>query len=359
MCNEISDKLILGIESSCDETAAAVVADGRRILSNVIASQVDIHKQFGGVVPEIASRQHVEQLVPVIQAALEQAGVGWQDLSGLAVTAGPGLIGALLTGVSAAKGIALATRLPLYPVHHIAGHIAANYLADPDLKPPFLSLVASGGHTLIIRVETYTSFKLLASTRDDAAGEAFDKVARSAGLGYPGGPLIDRIAATGNPRAIRFPTTDFGLGNLDFSFSGLKTAALNYLNHNKQQQEQVQAGAEAFDKVALADFAASFREAVVGVLVDHLLKAAAAYPGEALALSGGVAANSRLRELLQEACRKEGRKAVLPALVLCTDNAAMIASMGYYMQASGCPPAGDGLDARASLPLDQWEQLYG
>lgn len=349
--------LILGIESSCDETAAAVVRDGRTVLSNVIASQIDIHSRFGGVVPEIASRQHIGAILPVVRSALREAAVGLETLDAIAVTAGPGLVGSLLVGLNAAKGLAMAAGLPLYPVHHIAGHIAANYLVCPELEPPFLCLVVSGGHSHIVRVSGRASFDVLARTRDDAAGEAFDKVARAAGLGYPGGPAIDRASAGGNPRAIRFPETDFGADNLDFSFSGVKTAALSYLNHLDQQAAK--SGCSREQILNLPDFAASFQNAVTGVLAGHLMRAAARYPGEPVALAGGVASNRTLRERIQTACAAAGRMFCCPPPILCTDNAAMIAAMGDWMAQAGCLPADDGLDASASLDIALWhrEQL--
>lgn len=346
--------LVLGIESSCDETAAAVIEDGRVVRSNIIATQIDIHRKFGGVVPEIASRQHIGSILPVIEDAMAQAEVSFDDLDALAVTVGPGLVGSLLVGISAAKGLSLATGLPLYPVHHIAGHIAANYLAFPELEPPFLCLVVSGGHSHIIHVEDYVRFRIIARTRDDAAGEAFDKVARAVGLGYPGGPLIDRAARDGDPNAIRFPRTTFDGDVLDFSFSGVKTAALNYLNH--LDMEAKKQGRTREDLLNVADFAAGFQQAVTGVLTDNLMTAAERLGIDDIALAGGVAANGALRAQLSDRCSEAGKRFYCPPFVYCTDNAAMIGSMGYYMYCSGLHPADDELDAIASLPIDQWHE---
>ncbi|MEA4890482.1 MAG: tRNA (adenosine(37)-N6)-threonylcarbamoyltransferase complex transferase subunit TsaD [Clostridiaceae bacterium] len=324
--------LVLGIESSCDETAASVVADGRTILSNVIASQADFHKQFGGVVPEIASRMHLEAILPVIDQALAEAGVGLADIDVIAVTYGPGLVGALLVGLTAAKSLALATGKPLVGIHHIAGHIAANYLADPQLEPPFLCLVASGGHSHLVWVEDYEHNKVLARTRDDAAGEAFDKIARAIGLGYPGGPLLDRAAQDGRTHAIELPRTRFA-DSLDFSFSGLKTAALNQLHH--LEQLAANQGKVWQDLLPLADFAASFQQAVVDVLVDHTLQAAQQYRASRLAIAGGVAANRCLRRCLAAGAERLDLRLTCPPLILCTDNAAMIASAGFYAYRAG------------------------
>lgn len=327
-----SRHLILGIESSCDETAAAVVADGRIILSNIIASQADFHQQFGGVVPEIASRMHVEAILPVIDQALQTAGVGLDELSAIAVTYGPGLVGALLVGLSAAKGLAAVTGKPLVGVHHIAGHIAANYLADPDWEPPYLCLVVSGAHSHLVQVNDYQDFRILARTRDDAAGEAFDKIARALGLGYPGGPLIDKAARGGNPHALTLPRTRLA-DSLDFSFSGLKTAALNQLNSLRQQAERQ--GLSWQDLLPLTDFAATFQQAVVDVLVDHTLQAAERYGIRRIAVAGGVSANSCLRREFETKTQAAGLAYACPPLILCTDNAAMIASAGYYAWRSG------------------------
>ncbi len=316
--------LILGIESSCDETAASVVLDGREILSNVIASQIDIHTLYGGVVPEIASRKHTEAICAVTKKALSDANVKLSDLSAVAVTAGPGLVGALLVGVSFAKAMAYAAGLPLVPVHHIEGHIAANYLAHPEVKPPFVCLVASGGHSHIVCAEDYLSFEILGRTRDDAAGEAYDKIARILGLGYPGGPKIDRLAKEGNGNAVQFPRVHFN-DSLDFSFSGVKTAVMNYV-HNAEQR------GENFSR---ADIAASFQEAVTDILVSNTIKAAKMKKADTVCLAGGVASNSRLREKMAEETAKWGLKLYYPEPVLCTDNAAMIACAGYHEFMSG------------------------
>lgn len=333
-------KLILGIESSCDETAAAVVKDGSEILSNVINTQIEFHKKYGGVVPEIASRKHIESINAVVSEAMDTAGVGFSELDAVAVTYGPGLVGALLVGVSFAKGLAYALKKPLVPVHHIKGHITANFLAHKDLKPPFVSLVASGGHSHIVLVKDYTEFEILGRTRDDAAGEAFDKIARVIGLGYPGGPLIDKLAREGNPRAFEFPRVRMDKDSLDFSFSGVKTAVINCLHKMEQQ------GIE-YEK---ADVAASFQEAVTDVLCEHTIEAAIKRDSKTIALAGGVASNSRLREKMKEEAAKKGIDVLYPPPVLCTDNAAMIASSGYYGFLNGESAELD-LNAVPSLPL--------
>jgi N6-L-threonylcarbamoyladenine synthase len=312
--------LILGIESSCDETSAAVVENGRHILSNVISSQISLHQKYGGVVPEIASRKHVELIMPVIDQAVEEAGIKINDVSAVGVTYGPGLVGALLVGLSAAKGLAFALGKPLIGVHHIEGHIAANYLESMELEPPFMCLVASGGHSHIVHVADYDKFEILGQTRDDAAGEAFDKVARAIGLGYPGGPLIDKAAVSGNCKAVNFPRVHFSDGSLDFSFSGLKTAVLNYLNSLEQKGE----------KPVVEDVCASFQEAVVDVLVENTISAAIMKKVGKVALAGGVAANSALRRKLKDQAEKKGLAVFYPKPVLCTDNAAMIACAAYY-----------------------------
>ncbi len=327
-----TDLYVLGIESSCDETAAAVVKNGRQILSNVIASQADLHRSYGGVVPELASRVHLETIIPVIDSALREAGLQLAEIDLIAATNGPGLVGALLVGLTAAKGLALAAQKPLVGVQHLAGHIAANYLSDPELEPPFLCLVVSGAHSHIVQVNAYTDFKVLARTRDDAAGEAFDKVARSIGLGYPGGPLLDKAAREGNPEAVDLPRTTMA-GSFDFSFSGVKTAALNQLN--RLQQQASQQGGSWQDQVSLADFAASFQRAVVDVLVDHTFAALAATGQKRLVIAGGVAANSCLRQQMADRSAKEGVRLSFPPLILCTDNAAMIAAAGYYAHKAG------------------------
>ena len=314
------DKLILGIESSCDETAAAVVKNGNQILSNVINTQIELHKKYGGVVPEIASRKHIESIDAVVNEAMEKAGAEFSDIDAVAITYGPGLVGALLVGVSFAKGLAYALKKPLVPVHHIRGHIMANFLAHKNLKPPFISLVASGGHSHIVLVKDYTKFEILGRTRDDAAGEAFDKIARVIGLGYPGGPLIDKLAKEGNKEAFKFPRVRMDKTSLDFSFSGVKTAVINCLHKLEQQ------GAE-YNK---ADVAASFQDAVTDVLCEHTLEAARLCKIKTVALAGGVASNSQLREKMKNMAEKDGIDVLYPPPVLCTDNGAMIACAGYY-----------------------------
>lgn len=319
------DKLILGIESSCDETAASVVRGGREILSNVINTQIDFHKKYGGVVPEIASRKHIESIDAVVEEAIKAAGVQFSDLDAIAVTYGPGLVGALLVGVSFAKGLAYALKKPLVPVHHIKGHITANFLAHPDLKPPFICLVASGGHSHIVKVSGYTDFEILGRTRDDAAGEAFDKIARVIGLGYPGGPLIDKLAKEGDKNAFKFPRVRMDKTSLDFSFSGVKTAVINCLHKLDQQ------GIE-YNK---ADVAASFQDAVTDVLCEHTIEAAKQNNMNTIALAGGVASNSDLRAKMKSMAEKNGISVLFPPPILCTDNGAMIASAGYYAYLNG------------------------
>ena len=315
------DKLILGIESSCDETAAAVVRNGREILSNVINSQIELHKKYGGVVPEIASRKHIENIDAVVEEALSSANVTLDDIDAIAVTYGPGLVGALLVGVSFAKSYAYAAKKPLIPVHHIKGHIMANILAHKDLEPPFVCLVASGGHSHIVLVEDYNNFKILGRTRDDAAGEAFDKIARVLGLGYPGGPLIDKLAKEGNPQAINFPRVRMDKNSLDFSFSGVKTSVINYLHKSSQQGINVNK----------ADVAASFQEAVTDVLCEHTIEAALSNNSKIITIAGGVASNSQLREKMTTLAHEKGIKVLYPSPILCTDNAAMVACAGYYL----------------------------
>lgn len=314
------DITILGIESSCDETAAAVVVNGRTVLSNEISSQIDIHTLYGGVVPEIASRKHVERVNQVIREALRKADRKLSDLDAIAVTYGPGLVGALLVGVSEAKAISFASGIPLVGVHHIEGHISANYIAAPELEPPFLCLVVSGGHTHLVIVRDYGEYEILGRTMDDAAGEAFDKVARAVGLGYPGGPKIDRAAREGNPDAIHFPRGKVSDSAFDFSFSGLKSAVLNYLNTEEM----------AGRSICVPDVAASFQRSVVEVLVGHAMAAAKEYHCSRFALAGGVASNSALRAAAKEACEANGITFYCPPPILCTDNAAMIACAGYY-----------------------------
>ena len=316
---------ILAIESSCDETAAAVVEDGTRVLSNVINTQIELHKIYGGVVPEIASRKHIENISTVIDKAVADCNMTLADVDAIAVTYGPGLVGALLVGVSAAKGLAYSLKKPLIPVHHIKGHICANYIENPEFKPPFVCLVASGGHSHIVLVEDYTKYKELARTRDDAAGEAFDKVSRVLGLGYPGGPQIQKKAEEGNPEAIRFPRVIMGENGLDFSFSGVKTAVLNYIHNAEQKGEEINK----------ADVAASFQEAVVDVLADHLINCAKEQGVKKIALAGGVASNKPLRERVEERAEKEDMEFQYPKPVLCTDNAAMIGCAAYYEYQTG------------------------
>ncbi len=316
---------LLAIESSCDETAASVVVDGRYIKSNTIYSQIELHKLYGGVVPEIASRKHVEKINQVIETAMEEAQVSWDDIDAVAVTYGPGLVGALLVGVSAAKAIAYAKKKPLVGVHHIEGHIAANYIEHEDLKPPFMCMVASGGHSHLVYVKDYNQFEIVGRTRDDAAGEAFDKVARAIGLGYPGGPKIDKLAKEGNPAAIDFPRAYMEDAPYDFSFSGLKSAVLNYLNGCEMKKIEVNK----------ADVAASFQQAVIDVLTDNSVRAAKAYGCDKLALAGGVASNTSLRQNMERVCKENNISFYHPSPVYCTDNAAMIGVAGYHEYISG------------------------
>ncbi|MBQ4417449.1 MAG: tRNA (adenosine(37)-N6)-threonylcarbamoyltransferase complex transferase subunit TsaD [Lachnospiraceae bacterium] len=338
----MQDVTILAIESSCDETAAAVVKNGRSVLSNVISSQIALHTLYGGVVPEIASRKHVEKIVPVMQEALKDAGVSLQDIDAVAVTYGPGLVGALLVGVSAAKAVAFAAKKPLIPVHHIEGHVAANFITHPDLQPPFACLVVSGGHTHLVEVLDYGVFNIVGRTRDDAAGEAFDKVARAIGLGYPGGPKIDRKAKEGDPEAIAFPKASVEGAPYDFSFSGLKSAVLNYLNHARMQGLAVNE----------ADLAASFQKAVVDVLTEKSMAFVDAKGYRHFAVAGGVASNSNLRDSLQRACDERGVSFYAPSPILCTDNAAMIGCAGYYEYLKGVR-AGSDLNAVPNLKLGE------
>ena len=319
------DILTLGVESSCDETAAAVLRGGRTLLSNVISTQIPVHRKYGGVVPEIASRRHIVNVMPVIDEALQEAGVALEDIRQVAVTYGPGLVGALLVGVSAAKALAFARNIPLIGVNHLEGHIFANFLSHEELEPPFMALVVSGGHTALIRVQGYNHFTLMGQTRDDAAGEAFDKVARVMGLPYPGGPEIDKLAAQGNADAIDFPRALREKGNYEFSFSGLKSAVLNYLNEMKMKRVEI-------DK---ANVAASFQKAVIEVLVQKSLEALSEAGMKTLVLAGGVAANSALERRLREAADAHNIRFYFPSKILCTDNAAMIACRGYYQSRAG------------------------
>ncbi len=333
--------ILLGIESSCDETAAALVEDGRTILSSVIASQVEEHKIYGGVVPEIASRRHSEAIVGVVRQALEQGGMSLSQLDGIAVTYAPGLIGALLVGVNFAKGLALSTGLPLIPVHHLRGHIASNYLSHPECRPPFLCLVVSGGHSHIVLVEDYTRLKILGRTRDDAAGEAFDKAARAMGIPYPGGVEMDRIAEEGDPNAYKLPHPHVEGAPLDFSFSGLKTAVLNLLNNARQKGEEI----------FVPDLCASYRKAVVSCLTENFFRAAQETGVSTLAAAGGVSANRLLRRELTRLAEERGLQLFLPDKSLCGDNAAMIASQGYYEFLAG-NTAGMDLNACAQRSIE-------
>ena len=318
------DVYILGIESSCDETAAAVVKNGREVLSNIIASQIAIHRRFGGVVPEIASRKHIADIMPVIDEALKTAGVALEQIAAVAVTYGPGLVGALLVGLSAAKALAWSLDKPLIGVNHLEGHVFANFLADKSLEPPFLALVVSGGHTALLKVTSYNSFELLGQTRDDAAGEAFDKIARVMGLRYPGGPEIEALALGGDARALRFPVARLDKP-FEFSFSGLKSAVINYL-HNEEQ---------ALRSVNRADVAASFQQAIVDALVKKTVRALEFTGYRKVVLAGGVSANKTLQQCLDVAAKKIGAELVHPTPILCTDNAVMIACRGYYLYRAG------------------------
>jgi len=330
--------ITMGIESSCDETAVGIVADGREVLANIISSQIDIHTKFGGVVPEIASRHHLENINGVIDQALQEAGIMIDDVDLIGVTNGPGLVGALLIGVATAKAISFFRDIPLVAVNHMHGHIAANYVEYPELVPPFMSLVVSGGHTNIVFVRDYNECETLGQTRDDAAGEAFDKVARVIGLGYPGGPKIDRAAREGDPHAIEFKRVYLEPGSYDFSFSGLKTAALNYINTEKQ------AGRE----ICVPDMAASFQEAVVEVIVDKTIAAAGEFHQNRVVMAGGVTANSRLREMLHQKAAEHGIDVLQPRPLYCTDNGVMIACSAYYKMKKG-EFAGPELDAVPGL----------
>lgn len=337
---------ILGIESSCDETAAAIVANGREVLSNVIFSSADLHKIYGGVVPEIASRKHLEAMPYVLDRALSQAGLKLDDISAVGVTKGPGLVGSLLVGLSAAKAVALAKSKAIYGIHHLAGHIAANYLTYPELTPPFLSLIISGAHSHIVLVKDYCSFEILARTRDDAPGEVFDKIAREAGLGYPGGPIMDRLSKTGRKNAFNLPHPSFK-DSQDFSFSGLKTACLNVINQAKQKAKT--SGSSWTDHLSIEDLSATFQSAVAKILLDHCFACLEATGQSKLVLAGGVAANSEIRSLFNQAAGQRGIEIYLPELQYCTDNAAMIAAQTYY---SMLYKEADNLDLNAQAMLE-------
>lgn len=332
---------ILAIESSCDETAAAVVEDGRKVISSVVASQVEEHKLYGGVVPEIASRRHAEAIVPVVKNSLEQAELTLKEIDAIAVTYAPGLIGALLVGVNFAKGLSLSTGLPLVPTHHLRSHIASNYISNSDLKPPFLCLVVSGGHSHIVMVEDYTKMRIIGKTRDDAAGEAFDKAARTMGMPYPGGIALDRVAVDGDPFAFKLPRPTVSGSQYDFSFSGLKTAVINLIHNSAQKGIELNK----------ADVCASFRYAVVDCLKTNFLKAAEDLKVDKLVIAGGVSANRLLRSSLQEECNKHGLAFYMPEKSLCGDNAAMVGSQGYYEFLSGNIASTD-LNAFATMSIE-------
>ncbi len=336
------DVVILAIESSCDETAAAVVRNGREVLSNIISSQIALHTLYGGVVPELASRKHIEKINQVMEEALSKAQMSLAEMDAVAVTYGPGLVGALLVGVAEAKAVAYAAKKPLIGVHHIEGHISANYIENKELEPPFLCLVVSGGHTHLVQVEDYGRYQIVGRTRDDAAGEAFDKVARAIGLGYPGGPKIEKVSREGNPNAIAFPRAKVAEHPYDFSFSGVKSAVLNYINgcHMKNIP------------IVQADVAASFQKAVTDVLIEHAMMAVKEFKADKFAIAGGVASNSALREGMQEACEKQGIAFYYPSPLLCTDNAAMIGTAAYYEYLAGRRDGWD-LNAVPNLKLGE------
>lgn len=320
----MKDIITLSVESSCDETSIAILKNGREVLTNIVSTQIDLHKKFGGVVPEVASRKHIENIDGVLQEALDEAKIELKDIDHIAVTYGPGLVGALLVGLSYAKSLAFCLNKPLVGVNHIEGHVSANYIAHKDLKPPFITLIVSGGHTHLVEVKDYGKYEILGRTRDDASGEAFDKIARAMGLGYPGGPIVDKLAKQGNKNAIDFPRAYLDEG-YDFSFSGLKSAVLNYLNAKKMKKEEI----------VVEDVAASFQEAVVEVLSKKAIKAAKEKGYDTIALAGGVASNSALREKLTIMGEKENIKVKYPSPILCTDNAAMIGCAGYYSFING------------------------
>ena len=338
----MEDVLILGIETSCDETAAAVVKNGEEVLSNVISSQVALHAEFGGVVPEIASRNHLEKIDEVIRLAVKEAGISMQELTAISVTVGPGLVGPLLVGVSEAKALAFALGKPLVPVHHIEGHIAANFISNPECEPPFVCLVASGGHSHLLLVEDYGKIRIYGRTRDDAAGEAFDKVARAVGLGYPGGPKLEKMAKEGNPHAYHFPTAKMEDAPYDFSFSGVKSAVLNEMNRKKMLGEEVR----------VADLCASFQENVTEVLSEKAIALCKELHINRLSIAGGVAANGKLREKMEEKAKQEGIEFFCPKLILCTDNAAMIAAAAYHEWKKG-NFTGHDVNAYPSLSLSE------
>lgn len=340
----MADINILAIESSCDETAAAVVRNGREVLSNVIYSQIDLHTLYGGVVPEIASRKHIDKINQVVEKAIADSGMELKDMDAIAVTYGPGLVGPLLVGVSFAKALAYGANLPIIGVHHIEGHICANYIANKELEPPFMCLIVSGGHTHLVKVADYGKYEILGKTEDDAAGEAFDKVARAIGLGYPGGPKIDKASKSGNPEAIKFPRAKVGGSEYDFSFSGLKSAVLNYLNTASMNNETI----------VTEDVAASFQQAVIDVLVGHSMEALSQYGFKKFAIAGGVASNSGLREAFENACKEREIEFFLPPPILCTDNAAMIGSAAYFEYISGVR---HGLDLNAVPNLKLGERV--
>ncbi len=340
--SEQKDIFILAIESSCDETAAAVVKNGREVLSNVISSQIELHKLYGGVVPEIASRKHIEKINQVIEEALSDAKMTLDDIDAIGVTYGPGLVGALLVGVAEAKAIAYAKNLPLVGVHHIEGHILANFIENKELEPPFICLVVSGGHTHLVCVKDYGTYEIIGRTRDDAAGEAFDKVARAIGLGYPGGPKIEKLSKEGNPEAIAFPRAKIEGFQYDFSFSGVKSAVLNYINGCQMKGETY----------VEADIAASFQKAVIDVLVGNAMHAVKEYGLNKFAIAGGVASNGTLREAMREACEENGIEFYHPSPIFCTDNAAMIGVAAYYEYLSGTRHGWD-LNAVPNLKLGE------
>lgn len=337
------DILTLSVESSCDETSVAILKNGREVLSNIISTQIDTHKKFGGVVPEVASRKHVENIDIVVEEALSKAGVGFKDITHIAVTNGPGLVGALLVGLSYAKALSYALDIPLVGVNHIEGHLSANYIENKSLKPPFLTLIVSGGHTHLVEVRDYGDYKIIGKTKDDASGEAFDKVSRALGLGYPGGPIVDRLSKLGNKEAIDFPRACLREEGYDFSFSGIKSAVLNYINSKKMKNEEI----------ISEDVCASFQAAVVDVLVKKTIKVAEELGYNTITLSGGVACNSFLREEMDKAASEKNIKLVYPSPVLCTDNAAMIGCAGYYRYIGGRRDDMS-LNAKPNLKIDEY-----